>query len=74
VCCIGVPYATHVWQIADASELNGLFKIELGQANQEDGMKPLLIFFQQGCIGTVTTFPINLKAKFIFMLFIKYYF
>jgi hypothetical protein len=35
VCCIGVLYATHVWQVADASELNGLFKIELTQAKWE---------------------------------------
>jgi hypothetical protein len=28
-CCIGVPYATHVWQPADSSELNGSFKIKL---------------------------------------------
>jgi len=35
VCCIGVPYATHIWQVADASELNGLFKIELTRAKRE---------------------------------------
>lgn len=29
VCCIGVPYATHIWQVGDASELNGAFKIAL---------------------------------------------
>jgi hypothetical protein len=27
--CIGVLYATHIWQVADASSLNGSFKIEL---------------------------------------------
>jgi hypothetical protein len=24
VCCIGVPYATHIWQLADASELKSV--------------------------------------------------
>jgi hypothetical protein len=28
-CCIGVPYATHIWQVADSPQLNGLFKVEL---------------------------------------------
>jgi hypothetical protein len=26
--CIGVPYATHMWQPHDSSELNGTFKIK----------------------------------------------
>ena len=30
-CCIGVPYATHLWQPADSSELNGCFKMKLAQ-------------------------------------------
>jgi hypothetical protein len=25
--CIGVPYGTHIWQVADASECNGTFKM-----------------------------------------------
>jgi hypothetical protein len=25
--CIGVPYETHIWQVADSSELNGAFKM-----------------------------------------------
>jgi hypothetical protein len=28
-CCIGVPYATHIWQVADSPQLNGSFKAEL---------------------------------------------
>jgi hypothetical protein len=32
--CFGVPYATHVWQVADASSLNGCFKIELTKQNK----------------------------------------
>jgi hypothetical protein len=35
VCCIGVPYATHIWQVADASEQNGVFKVELTQTKRE---------------------------------------
>ena len=27
--CIGVPYATHLWQVADSSEQNGCFKMAL---------------------------------------------
>jgi hypothetical protein len=30
--CIGVPYGTHLWQVADSSELNGCFKIALAKA------------------------------------------
>ena len=26
--CIGVPYATHWWQVADSSEVNGAYKME----------------------------------------------
>jgi hypothetical protein len=33
--CFGVPYATHVWQVADASGLNGAYKIELAKAKCE---------------------------------------
>ncbi|MFN9982628.1 MAG: hypothetical protein ACK53Y_22055, partial [bacterium] len=35
VACFGVPYATHVWQVADASSLNGCFKIELTKAKRK---------------------------------------
>ena len=31
VCCISVLYATHVWQVGDASALNGAFKIALAK-------------------------------------------
>ena len=30
--CFGVPYGTHIWQVQDSSELNGVFKIELAKA------------------------------------------
>ena len=33
--CFGVPYATHVWQVADASSLNGAYKIELAKAKRK---------------------------------------
>jgi hypothetical protein len=26
VVCLGVPYGTHLWQVADAPQLNGSFK------------------------------------------------
>ena len=29
--CLGVPYGTAVWQVADSSEQNGLFKMLLGE-------------------------------------------
>ena len=32
--CIGVPYGTHVWQVADSSEQNGAFKMALTKAKQ----------------------------------------
>ena len=34
VCC-GVPYGTHLWQVADSSELNGCFKIQLTKAKKK---------------------------------------
>ena len=33
--CVGVPYATHIWQVADSSELNGSFKIALTKAKRD---------------------------------------
>jgi hypothetical protein len=35
VYCFGVPYATHIWQVVDASSLNGAFKIELAKEKRE---------------------------------------
>ncbi len=35
VCCIGVPYKTRIWQVGDASGLNGAFKIALSKAKRE---------------------------------------
>jgi hypothetical protein len=35
VCCIGVPYATHIWQVGDASGLNGAFTTALAKAKRE---------------------------------------
>ena len=32
--CIGVPYATHLWQVANSSEFNGAFKIGLTKAKK----------------------------------------
>jgi hypothetical protein len=33
--CLGVPYGTHIWQVADSSELNVSFKIALIKAKTE---------------------------------------
>jgi hypothetical protein len=33
--CIGVPYATHIWQPADSSELNGSFKSALTKVKRQ---------------------------------------
>jgi hypothetical protein len=33
--CIGVPYATHLWQVADSSQINGKFKIEIAKEKCE---------------------------------------
>ena len=30
--CIGVPYGTHIWQVADSSQQNGIFKLLLAKA------------------------------------------
>ena len=32
--CIGVPYGTHIWQVADSSQQNGIFKLELSKAKE----------------------------------------
>ena len=34
VVCIGVPCGTHIWQVHDSSQMNGLFKGELSKAKQ----------------------------------------
>jgi len=34
-CCFGMPYATHIWQVGDASAINGSFKIHLTKAKRE---------------------------------------
>ncbi len=34
-CCIGIPYATHICQVGDASSLIGTLKMELYQAKHE---------------------------------------
>jgi hypothetical protein len=41
-CCIGVPYGTHLWQVADSTEMNGSFKTALTKAKRE------LITFRTG--------------------------
>jgi hypothetical protein len=33
--CLGVPYGTHIWQVADSPEMNGSFKIALYKAKRE---------------------------------------
>jgi hypothetical protein len=33
--CIGVPYGTHLWQVADSSQINGKFKIEMMKEKHE---------------------------------------
>ena len=35
IVCIGVPYATHIWQVHDASEMNGVFKNLLAKVKRE---------------------------------------
>jgi hypothetical protein len=32
---VGVPYLTHLWQVGDASELNGSFKIQFQKAKEQ---------------------------------------
>jgi hypothetical protein len=32
---IGVPYGTHIWQVADSSQVNGLFKIKVAETKRE---------------------------------------
>lgn len=33
--CVGVPYGTHIWQVADSSQINGKFKILLTKAKRQ---------------------------------------
>ena len=33
--CIGVPYRTALWQVADSAEQNGVFKVELARRKKE---------------------------------------
>jgi hypothetical protein len=34
-CCIGVPYGTHLWQVADSFHMNGFFKSKLTKAKRD---------------------------------------
>ena len=34
VVCIGVSYGTHIWQVADSSEMNGAFKLGVTKAKK----------------------------------------
>ena len=44
--CLGVPYGTAVWQVADSSEQNGLFKMLLGEKKKELFRDRLTTFVQ----------------------------
>jgi hypothetical protein len=33
--CIGVPYGAHLWQVGDASSMNGCFKMGVTKAKEE---------------------------------------
>ena len=33
--CIGIPYGTSMWQVADSKQQNGSFKIAIGKAKQK---------------------------------------
>ena len=33
--CIGVPYGTHLWQVADSNECNGAFKMRFVKGKRE---------------------------------------
>jgi hypothetical protein len=35
VICLGVPYGTHIWQVADSSQMNGAFKMALTVAKRK---------------------------------------
>jgi hypothetical protein len=35
IVCIGTPYGTHLWQVADTSQQNGSYKEALSKAKQE---------------------------------------
>ena len=53
-CCFGVPYGTHIWQVADSTEQNGCFKMALAKAkravtNRRDDAK----FYQTDIIPLV---------------------
>jgi hypothetical protein len=57
--CIGVPYATHIWQVNDSSELNGAFKMMLSKAKRD----LFLIKHAQGTtMGPTDIMPLVRKA------------
>ena len=39
--CIGIPYGTSMWQVADLKQQNGSFKISIGKAKQKLLLKRL---------------------------------
>ena len=60
--CLGVPYATTLWQVGDASEQNGKFKVEWYREKQ------LLLYwkFERGLPRTINATDIIPLLNIIF--------
>ena len=60
--CIGVPYGTSLWQVADSKEQNGSYKISLARAKKTFLEKKLSMFIDPPSLVATDIIPLVNKA------------
>ena len=60
--CIGVPYGTSLWQVADSKEQNGSYKIALARAKKEFLEKKLRLFIDPPTLTSNDVIPLVNEA------------
>ena len=56
--CIGVPYGTSLWQVADSKEQNGSYKIALARAKKDAMEKKLTLFIDPPTLNATDIIPL----------------
>jgi len=56
--CIGVPYGTSLWQVADSKEQNGSYKISLSKAKKEFLEQKLRMFIDPPSLAPTDVIPL----------------
>ena len=60
--CIGVPYGTSLWQVADSKEQNGSYKIALSKAKKEFLERKLRMFIDPPALTPTDVIPLVNEA------------